>query len=188
MPLEPGRVRIYSCGPTVYAYPAHPATSHAYVFADASPARAGWKGYEVDHVVNITDVGHLTSDMDEGEDKLELASEREGRSVSDIAAHYTDVFMQDYREVASAPVRPLAEGDGPHPADDRVRARARGEGLRVRARGRTLLRHLEGARLRKAHSSTSRVSRRVRVRPPSRSKRNRQTSPSGALRRRTPCA
>jgi cysteinyl-tRNA synthetase len=97
-PLEPANVRVYTCGPTVYAYQ-HIGNLRAYVFADTLRRVLEWKGYEVVHVVNITDVGHLTSDMDEGEDKLELASRREGRSVWDIAAHYTDVFMRDLREL-----------------------------------------------------------------------------------------
>ncbi|MBD0328961.1 MAG: cysteine--tRNA ligase [Thermoleophilia bacterium] len=101
-PLEPGRARVYTCGPTVYAYQ-HIGNLRAYVFADTLRRVLEWKGYEVVQVINITDVGHLTSDMDEGEDKLELASQREGRSVWDIAAHYTDVFMGDLAKVRVRP-------------------------------------------------------------------------------------
>src|SRR5712691_12673985 len=96
-PLESANARVYTCGPTVYAYQ-HIGNLRAYVFADTLRRVLEWKGYEVLHVINITDVGHLTSDMDEGEDKLELASKRERRSVWDIAAHYTDVFMHDLAE------------------------------------------------------------------------------------------
>ncbi len=101
-PLEPGRARIYSCGPTVYAYQ-HIGNMRPYVFADTLRRVLEWKGYEVTHVVNITDVGHLTSDMDEGDDKLELASLREHRSVWDIAAHYTEVYMRDLERLRVLP-------------------------------------------------------------------------------------
>jgi cysteinyl-tRNA synthetase len=74
-PLEPGTARVYSCTPTVYAYQ-HIGNLRAYVFADTLRRVLEWKGYEVNHVINITDVGHLTSDMDAGEDKVELASRR----------------------------------------------------------------------------------------------------------------
>jgi len=100
--LEPGLARVYTCGPTVYAYQ-HVGNLRAYVFADTLRRVLEWKGYEVVHVVNITDVGHLTSDMDEGEDKLELASRNEGRSVWDIAAHYTEVFTQDLERLRIRP-------------------------------------------------------------------------------------
>lgn len=101
-PLEPDAARVYTCGPTVYAYQ-HIGNLRAYVFADTLRRVLEWKGYEVVQVINITDVGHLTSDMDEGEDKLELASEREHRSVADIAAHYTDVFLRDLQALSVRP-------------------------------------------------------------------------------------
>jgi cysteinyl-tRNA synthetase len=104
-PLEPGTARVYSCGPTVYAYQ-HIGNLRAYVFADTLRRVLEWKGYDVVHVVNITDVGHLTSDLDAGEDKVELASRREHHSVWDIAAHYTDAFMRDLGELR---VRPPAK-------------------------------------------------------------------------------
>jgi cysteinyl-tRNA synthetase len=97
-PLEAGTARIYSCGPTVYAYQ-HIGNLRAYVFADTLRRVLEWKGYAVLHVINITDVGHLTSDLDVGEDKVELASRREHRSVWEIAAHYTDAFMRDLVEL-----------------------------------------------------------------------------------------
>jgi cysteinyl-tRNA synthetase len=100
--LQPGTARVYTCGPTVYAYQ-HIGNLRAYVFADTLRRVLEWKGGEVVHVINITDVGHLTSDMDEGEDKLELASQREHRSVWDIAAHYTGVFMHDLEELRVRP-------------------------------------------------------------------------------------
>src|SRR3546814_2329931 len=64
-PITPGRVRVYSCGPTVYNY-AHLGNLRAYVFTDTLRRTLMWKGYDVTHIINITDVGHLTSDADAG--------------------------------------------------------------------------------------------------------------------------
>ena len=85
---------MYSCGPTVYAFP-HLGNMRPYVFADTLRRAFRWKGIAVRHVVNITDVGHAVADTETGEDKLEVAAARERRSVLDIAAFYTDVFMVD---------------------------------------------------------------------------------------------
>jgi cysteinyl-tRNA synthetase len=85
---------MYSCGPTVYAFP-HLGNMRPYVFADTLRRAFRWKGIPVRHVVNITDVGHAVADTDTGEDKLEVAAAREHRSVLDIAAFYTDVFFVD---------------------------------------------------------------------------------------------
>lgn len=89
-----GVVGMYSCGPTVYAFP-HLGNMRAYVFADTLRRAFRWKGIRVRHVVNITDVGHAVADTDTGADKLEVAAAREHRSVLDIAAFYTDVFFVD---------------------------------------------------------------------------------------------
>ena len=94
VPREPGKASVYSCGPTVYAYQ-HIGNMRAYVFADTLRRVLRWKGYEVRHVINITDVGHLTSDEDEGEDKMEAGARREGRTIWEIAEHYTAAFMDD---------------------------------------------------------------------------------------------
>lgn len=93
-PHDPPRVDMYSCGPTVYAYQ-HIGNMRAYVFADTLKRALRWKGYDVRHVVNITDVGHLTSDADVGDDKLELAARRERRTIWEIADHYTAAFKSD---------------------------------------------------------------------------------------------
>ena len=85
---------IYSCGPTVYAFP-HLGNMRPYVFADTLRRAFRWKGIGVRHVVNITDVGHAVADTETGEDKLEVAAARERRSVLDIAAFYTDAFFVD---------------------------------------------------------------------------------------------
>jgi cysteinyl-tRNA synthetase len=85
---------MYSCGPTVYAFP-HLGNMRAWVFSDTVRRALRWKNVAVRHVINITDVGHAVADTDTGEDKLELAAAREHRSVLDIAAFYTDVFFVD---------------------------------------------------------------------------------------------
>jgi cysteinyl-tRNA synthetase len=87
-------VGLYSCGPTVYSFP-HLGNMRAYVFADVLRRALRWKGYDVRHVTNITDVGHAVADSDTGEDKLEVAAARERRSVEDIAAVYTKAFFDD---------------------------------------------------------------------------------------------
>lgn len=93
-PLVPRKVGIYTCGPTVYNY-AHIGNLRAYVFADTLRRMFVSAGYEVKHIINITDVGHLTSDSDTGEDKLEKGALREGKSVWEIAKMYTDAYFKD---------------------------------------------------------------------------------------------
>jgi cysteinyl-tRNA synthetase len=93
-PLSPGAVRVYSCGPTVYSYQ-HIGNLRAYVFTDTLVRALSYSGFAVKHVINITDVGHLTSDADTGDDKLEKAAIREGRSALVIAKYYTEVFWRD---------------------------------------------------------------------------------------------
>ena len=93
-PVHKGEARVYTCGPTVYNYP-HIGNMRAYVFADVLGRTLSWRGYALRHVINITDVGHLTDDADAGEDKLEKAAAGSGESIWDIAAHYTDAFKTD---------------------------------------------------------------------------------------------
>lgn len=87
-------VGLYCCGPTVYNY-AHIGNLRTYVFEDVLKRTLKVFGYSVNHIVNITDVGHLTSDEDTGEDKMEKGAKREGKSVWDIAEHFTKTFMND---------------------------------------------------------------------------------------------
>ena len=94
VPLDPDQVRIYSCGPTVYSHQ-HIGNMRPYVFADVLKRTLHYCGYRVKHVINITDVGHLTDDADAGDDKMELAAQREGISIWDIAERYTDLFKRD---------------------------------------------------------------------------------------------
>jgi cysteinyl-tRNA synthetase len=93
-PLSGNCVRIYACGPTVYDY-AHIGNLRTYLFEDTLRRTLEFYGYDVKHVVNITDVGHLTSDADTGEDKIEKGSRRAGKSAWDIAELYTQAFKQD---------------------------------------------------------------------------------------------
>jgi cysteinyl-tRNA synthetase len=93
-PIHAGEARVYSCGPTVYNYP-HIGNMRAYVFADVLGRTLSWKGYDLTHVINITDVGHLTDDADAGEDKLEKAAAARKQSIWDIARHYTEAYWAD---------------------------------------------------------------------------------------------
>ncbi|HEX8302348.1 cysteine--tRNA ligase [Sphingomonas sp.] len=98
-PLDQARgVRVYSCGPTVYNY-AHLGNLRAYVFTDTLSRTLTWKGYPLTHIINITDVGHLTSDADAGDDKMEAAARAQARSIWEIAAHYTDAFKANIRDL-----------------------------------------------------------------------------------------
>lgn len=93
-PLQPGKVGFYACGPTVYQR-AHIGNLRAYVFEDVLKRALMANGYSVRHVVNITDVGHLTDDADAGEDKMERAAKEEGKDAWDISREYTRLFLED---------------------------------------------------------------------------------------------
>ena len=93
-PIHDGEARVYTCGPTVYNYQ-HIGNMRAYIFADTLGRTLSWKGYKLSHVINITDVGHLTSDADAGDDKMEKAAAAQGKSAWDIARYYQEVFEAD---------------------------------------------------------------------------------------------
>ncbi|NBR32427.1 MAG: cysteine--tRNA ligase, partial [Sphingomonadaceae bacterium] len=93
-PVHPGEARVYTCGPTVYNFQ-HIGNMRAYVFADTLGRTLSFKGYQLRHVINITDVGHLTSDADAGDDKMEKAAAQQGKSAWDIAKFYTDAYWTD---------------------------------------------------------------------------------------------
>jgi len=95
-PVHPGEARVYSCGPTVYNYP-HIGNMRAYVFADVLGRTLSYKGYSLTHVINITDVGHLTDDADSGEDKMEKMAAQQAQSIWDIAEHYKQAYWADVR-------------------------------------------------------------------------------------------
>lgn len=93
-PINKELVKIYTCGPTVYSK-AHIGNMRAYIFMDTLRRALIYKGYKLKHVMNITDVGHLTSDADIGEDKMELAAKKRNLSPYEIATEITNIFMQD---------------------------------------------------------------------------------------------
>ncbi|MCW3838020.1 cysteine--tRNA ligase [Sphingomonas canadensis] len=98
-PIDPAKgVRIYSCGPTVYSDP-HLGNLRAYVFTDTLSRVLRWKGYALTHVINITDVGHLTSDADSGDDKMEKAARAEALSAWDVARRHTEVFLRNLADL-----------------------------------------------------------------------------------------
>ncbi len=98
IPNEEGIVKMYTCGPTVYSY-AHIGNLRTYIFEDILEKTLDFIGYKVKRVMNITDVGHIVSDADDGEDKMMLASRKEGKKASEIAKFYTDAFMKDLSEL-----------------------------------------------------------------------------------------
>ncbi|MBI3304985.1 cysteine--tRNA ligase [Candidatus Parcubacteria bacterium] len=95
-PLVDKRVGLYACGPTVYDF-AHIGNLRAYIFVDILRRVLELNGYEVKHVMNITDVGHLLSNADEGEDRMEVSAKREGKTAWEIAAFYTEQFIKDLK-------------------------------------------------------------------------------------------
>lgn len=94
IPLTDNEVGMYACGPTVYNF-AHVGNLRAYLFEDILKRVLLYNNYEVNHIMNITDVGHLTGDGDMGEDKLETGSRREGKTAFEIADFYTEAFKKD---------------------------------------------------------------------------------------------
>ena len=98
IPHEEGKVKLYTCGPTVYHY-AHIGNIRNYIGHDILDKTLRYLGYDVTRVMNITDVGHLTSDSDSGEDKMEVAKKREHKSAMEIAKFYTDAFFIDFNKV-----------------------------------------------------------------------------------------
>ena len=93
-PLNPPEVKLYACGLTVYDY-AHIGNLRTYIFEDSLHRVLEFNGYQVQHVMNITDVGHLTDDADVGEDKMEVGTRRAGKSAREIAEIFTEAFKQD---------------------------------------------------------------------------------------------
>lgn len=94
VPIDKNEIKIYTCGPTVYSY-AHIGNLRTYIFEDILEKTLNLIGYKVKRVMNITDVGHIVSDADDGEDKMMVASKKEGKKASEIAQFYTEAFMND---------------------------------------------------------------------------------------------
>jgi len=95
-PNDPPEARVYTCGPTVYNFP-HIGNMRAYVFADTLGRVLSYKGFKLKHIINITDVGHLTDDADAGDDKMEAAAARAGKTAWDIAKFYTQAYWDDIK-------------------------------------------------------------------------------------------
>jgi cysteinyl-tRNA synthetase len=110
-PIETGRVSLYTCGPTVYDF-AHIGNWRSFIFDDTLRRALESSGLKVDHVMNITDVGHLTSDADEGRDKLEAGAEAQGKSVWDVARRYIEVFERDAKALNILPPNGYHDYDG----------------------------------------------------------------------------
>ena len=98
VPNEAGKVNMYTCGPTVYHY-AHIGNLRSYIMEDILEKYLRYVGYDVKRVMNITDVGHLTSDADTGEDKMLKGAKREKKTVMEIAQYYTDAFFADCKKL-----------------------------------------------------------------------------------------
>ena len=97
-PIKKGQIGLYTCGPTVYNF-AHIGNLRSYLFEDILKRVLEYNGYNIKHVMNITDVGHLTGDGDMGEDKLEKGAKREGKSAWEIAEFYTKAFKEDLKKL-----------------------------------------------------------------------------------------
>src|SRR3989344_8062352 len=97
-PIQEDEVRMYNCGPTVYNFPSI-GNMRSYVFADIIRRTFEYSGYIVKQVINITDVGHLVGDGDEGEDKIQKEAEKEGKGANEIARFYEDAFYKDLKSL-----------------------------------------------------------------------------------------
>ena len=100
VPNEDGKISMYTCGPTVYHF-AHIGNIRTYIMQDALVKSLEYVGYDVNRVMNITDVGHLSSDADTGEDKMLKGAKREHKTVMEVAQFYTDAFMNDFDAVGN---------------------------------------------------------------------------------------
>ena len=106
-PQNPSEVKIYTCGPTVYDYP-HIGNYTSYIYWDLLIRTLKLNGFTPKRVLNLTDVGHLTSDADDGDDKLEKGAKREGKSVFEIAEYYSNYFLENYEKLNLTPPDILA--------------------------------------------------------------------------------
>jgi len=97
-PIKNKTAGVYTCGPTVYWYQ-HTGNLRSYIFSDILKRVLLYDGYKVKHVMNVTDVGHLTSDADEGEDKIEKAAQKEHKNAKEIAEYYLKIFKEDFKKL-----------------------------------------------------------------------------------------
>jgi len=127
-PLDPPRVGLYTCGPTVYNHQ-HVGNYRTYVFEDILQRTLRLCGYQVRRVMNVTDVGHLVSQADEGEDKMEVGASREGKTAWEIAKIYTDAFLEDCRELNLLPPDVLCRATDHIPEQIELIRRLEGRGF-----------------------------------------------------------
>ncbi len=135
-PITKGAVSMYHCGPTVYDY-AHIGNFRSYVMADILRRTFEYKNFKVTQVMNITDVGHLTSDADEGEDKMTLALKREGKALTlenmkEVADKYTAFFKEDLKKLNILPPHKMPRASEHIPAQIALIKRLEGKGLTYR--------------------------------------------------------
>ena len=97
-PIKKGYVGIYTCGPTVYSSQ-HIGNMRTYIFSDILKRMLKYNGFKIKHIINITDVGHLTSNSDDGEDKMETASKKEGKKAKEIAEKYFNEYLSDFKSL-----------------------------------------------------------------------------------------
>ena len=149
-PLEPGVVRMYSCGPTVYRF-AHLGNMRTYLMADWIRRALEIQGLRVIQVKNITDVGHMRQEvLEQGEDKMIASALAEGKNPTGDSRVLHPGLLPGRGEAGHIPGDPLAEGHGPHPGDGADRPATAGEGVRLRGAGERVLRRREIPRLRQA--------------------------------------
>ncbi len=130
-PLAPPRVGLYTCGPTVYNYQ-HVGNYRTYVFEDLLVRTLKLLGYAPYRVMNVTDVGHLTSQGDEGEDKMEVGAAREGKTAWEVAAFYTDAFLADSKALNLLPPEVLCRATDHIPEQIELVRRLEAKGLTYR--------------------------------------------------------
>jgi cysteinyl-tRNA synthetase len=131
VPLEPPKVGLYTCGPTVYNYQ-HVGNYRTYVFEDLLVRTLKLLGYQPYRVMNVTDVGHLTSQGDEGEDKMEVGAAREGKTAWEIAKFYTDAFLADSKALNLLPADVLCRATDHIPEQIDLVKRLEAKGLTYR--------------------------------------------------------
>ncbi|MCK7509754.1 MAG: hypothetical protein MZV70_40760 [Desulfobacterales bacterium] len=188
VPIRPGEVGLYTCGPTVYNF-AHIGNLRTYLFEDVLKRVLAFNGYTVRHVMNITDVGHLTGDRDMGEDKMENGSRARGQDGLGHRRVLHPRLQAGHRAAEHPGAHRLVQGDRQHPRADRPHPHPGGKGLHLQDRRRHLFRHrqIPGT----TPSSRARTSMRCRRGPGSRKTRRsatRRTSRCGSSHRRAPGA
>ena len=131
VPLAPPKVGLYTCGPTVYNYQ-HVGNYRTYIFEDVLVRSLTLLGFAPYRVMNVTDVGHLTSQGDEGEDKMEVGAAREGKTAWEIAKFYTEAFLSDFRELNILPADVLCRATDYIPEQIALVARLEAKGFAYR--------------------------------------------------------